>query len=93
MEEADAGEPAGTGPLLPVSWQRMMHDAELMDSTLTPQVVVLTDALALTSNPRRFIDALVAIKRRFPGALLWAPGIGVPITSRCSFGLASICSI
>ncbi|MGB0151247.1 MAG: DUF5591 domain-containing protein [Candidatus Poseidoniaceae archaeon] len=78
MEEADAGEPAGAGPLLPVSWQRMMHDADLMDSTLAPQVVVLTDALALTSNPRRFIDAIVAIKRRFPGALLWAPGIGGP---------------
>ena len=78
MEEADAGEPAGVGPLLPVSWQRMMHDADLMDPALSPQVVVLTDALALTSNPRRFIDALVAIKRRFPGALLWAPGIGGP---------------
>ena len=77
MEEADAGELAGTGPLLPVSWQRMMHDAELMDSTLTPQVVVLTDALALT-NPRRFIDALVAIKMTLLGALLWAPGIGGP---------------
>lgn len=78
MEEADAGEAAGTGPLLPVSWQRMMHDSALMDTELAPQVVVLTDALALTSNPRRFIDALVAIKRRFPGALIWAPGIGGP---------------
>ena len=78
MEEADAGEAAGSGPLLPVSWQRMMHDPDLMDPSLAPQVVVLTDALALTSNPRRFIDALVAVKRRFPGALLWAPGIGGP---------------
>jgi len=78
MEEADAGEAAGTGPLLPVSWQRMMHDPALMDPDLAPQVVVLTDALALTSSPLRFIDALVAIKRRFPGALLWAPGIGGP---------------
>ena len=78
MEEADAGEAAGSGPLLPISWQRMMHDPELMDPALSPQVVVLTDALALTSNPRRFIDAVVAVKRRFPGALLWAPGIGGP---------------
>ena len=78
MEEADAGEAAGSGPLLPISWQRMMHDPELMDPALSPQVLVLTDALALTSNPRRFIDAVVAVKRRFPGALLWAPGIGGP---------------
>ena len=78
MEEADAGEAAGTGPLLPVSWQRMRHDPDLMDPALAPQVVVLTDALALTSAPERFIDALVAVKRRFPGALLWAPGIGGP---------------
>ena len=43
---------------------------------LTPQVVVLTDALALTSNPRRFIDALVAIKRLSGCAALGAGNRG-----------------
>ncbi len=78
MEEADAGEPAGTGPLLPVSWQRMRHDADLMDESLDPQMVVLTDALALASRPERLVEAVLTLKQRFPGALLWTPGLGGP---------------
>ena len=78
MEEANAGEVAGTGPLLPVSWQRMRHDEALMDVDLDPALVVLTDAVALASRPARLVEAITTLKQRFPGALLWTPGLGGP---------------
>jgi archaeosine synthase len=78
LDEADAGEVASKGDLLPVSWQSLNHDGELMNSALNPHVVVLTDALQLANRPGRLVEAIHVIKRRFPGALLWAPGIGGP---------------
>ena len=78
LDEADAGEVASKGEFLPVSWQSLNHDGELMDSKLNPHVVVLTDALQLANRPGRLVEAIHVIKRRFPGALLWAPGIGGP---------------
>ncbi len=50
LEEADAGEAAGTSQLLPVSWQRLNHDDSLMDPELLPDVVVLVDALQLAAQ-------------------------------------------
>ena len=78
LDEADAGEPAGTGQLLPVSWQRLNHDAALTDPDLSPDVVVLVDAVQLAAQPGRLIEAITTLKRRFPGALLWTPGLGGP---------------
>jgi len=78
LDEADAGEPAGTAQLLPVSWQRLNHDDALTDPTLKPDVVVLVDALQLASQPGRLIEAITVLKRKFPGALLWTPGLGGP---------------
>ena len=78
LDEADAGEVASKGELLPVSWQSMNHDSELLDENLNPHVVVMTDALQLANRPGRLVEAIHVIKTRFPGALLWAPGIGGP---------------
>jgi len=78
LEDANAGEPQGTSELLPVSWQRMHHDASLIDATLSPEIVVLTDAIQLASQPGKLPSAIIALKHRFPGALLWAPGLGGP---------------
>lgn len=78
LDEADAGEVAGTSNLLPVSWQRLKHDDTLMDAELFPDIVVLVDALQLTSQPGKLVEAISVLKRRFPGALLWTPGIGGP---------------
>lgn len=78
LEEADAGEPAGTAQLLPVSWQRLNHDDGLMSADLRPDVVVLVDALQLAAQPGRLVEAITVLKRRFPGALLWTPGLGGP---------------
>ena len=78
LDEADAGEVAGTSNLLPVSWQRLKHDESLLDPELLPDIVVLVDALQLTSQPGKLVEAISVLKRRFPGALLWAPGIGGP---------------
>ncbi|MGA0240434.1 MAG: hypothetical protein ACO3L7_03690, partial [Poseidonia sp.] len=78
LEDANAGEPQGTSELLPVSWQRMHHDASLTDAALSPEIVVLTDAVQLASQPGKLPSAIIALKHRFPGALLWTPGIGGP---------------
>jgi archaeosine synthase len=78
LEEADAGEPAGTAQLLPVSWQRLNHDDALTNPDLLPDVVVLVDALQLAAQPGRLVEAITVLKQRFPGALLWTPGLGGP---------------
>jgi archaeosine synthase len=78
LDEADAGELAGTSNLLPVSWQRLKHDESLLNTELFPDIVVLVDAVQLTGQPGKLVEAISVLKRRFPGALLWAPGIGGP---------------
>jgi len=78
LEDANAGEEQGTSALLPVSWQRMNHDEGLTDAALTPEIVVLTDALQLASQPGKLPLALMTLKHRFPGALIWTPGLGGP---------------
>ena len=78
LDEADAGEMAGTSNLLPVSWQRLNHDESLLNPELLPDIVVLVDALQLTSQPGKLVEAISVLKRRFPGSLLWTPGIGGP---------------
>ena len=78
LDEADAGESAGHGGLLPVSWQRLNHDPSLLNLDTEPSIVVLVDAPQLASQQGKLVDALIAIKHRFPGSLIWAPGIGGP---------------
>lgn len=78
LEDANAGEAQGTSSLLPVSWQRMNHDDTLTDSSLAPEIVVLTDAVQLASQPGKLPLAVMTLKHRFPGALLWTPGLGGP---------------
>ena len=78
LDEADAGESAGHGGLLPVSWQRLNHDSSLLNLEIEPSIVVLVDAPQLASQQGKLVDALIAIKHRFPGALIWTPGIGGP---------------
>jgi len=78
LDEANAGEVAGSGPLLPVSWQRLSHDPELLDDTLNPSIVVLVDAPQLAGQQGRLVKAVHVLKNRFPGALLWTPGLGGP---------------
>ncbi len=78
LDEADAGEVASKGDLLPISWQALNHDEALLSEDLQPHVVVLTDALQLANRPGQLVRAIQVIKRRFPGALLWTPGIGGP---------------
>tara|TARA_B100000614_G_C14545357_1_gene491869 strand:+ start:417 stop:2153 length:1737 start_codon:yes stop_codon:yes gene_type:complete len=78
LDEADAGEVASKDQLLPISWQSMNHDTELLSEELKPHVVVLTDALQLANRPGKLVEAIHVIKTKFPGALLWTPGIGGP---------------
>ena len=39
---------------------------------------MLVDAPQLASQQGKLVDALVTIKHRFPGSLIWTPGIGGP---------------
>jgi archaeosine synthase len=78
LDEADAGESADSGPLLPVSWQRLHHDPSLMDDELQPSIVILLDSVQLATQPGKLVKAIQTLKHRFPGALLWTPGLGGP---------------
>ena len=78
LDEADAGEPAGYGGLLPISWQRLNHDQKLTNLPINPSIIVLVDAVQLAGQQKKLIDALVAIKHQFPGALVWTPGLAGP---------------
>ena len=78
LEEANAGEPAGSGQLLPVSWQRLSHDKSLLDSNLNPSIIVLVDSVQLASQAGKLVKAIHVLKNKFPGSLLWTPGIGGP---------------
>ncbi|MEC8735747.1 MAG: hypothetical protein VXX39_02195, partial [Candidatus Thermoplasmatota archaeon] len=78
LDEADAGEVASKGEIISISWQSLNHDEELLDSQLKPHVVILSDALQLANRPGQLVKAIHVIKNRFPGSLLWTPGIGGP---------------
>jgi archaeosine synthase len=78
LDNADAGEKASTSVLLPVSWQRLHHDQSLTNLESPPEIVVLTDALQLAQQGDKLVRAILAIKKAFPSALLWAPAIGGP---------------
>ena len=51
LASADSGlARAGEGEIMPISWQRMLHDEVLADSETIPGVLVLTDALQLAQR-------------------------------------------
>ena len=78
LDNADAGEKASSTSLLPLSWQRLHHDPKLLDLEVQPEIVVLTDALQLAQQGSKLVEAILSIKKAFPGALLWTPAIGGP---------------
>ena len=78
MEDADNSDHGEMGPLLAVSWQRIRHDAELLNEELKPQVVVLLDALQLAGRPRKLAEALFILRKRFSSSLIWCPAISGP---------------
>ncbi len=78
LDAADSGQDASTGPLLPVTWQRLVHDAQLLEADLSPEIVVLQDAVQLAGHPGRLVTAIRLLRERFPAALIWTPGLGGP---------------
>ena len=52
LDEADAGEPAGYGGLLPISWQRLNHDKKLTNLPTNPSIIVLVDAVQLAGQQK-----------------------------------------
>ena len=51
LQDADSGLGQSTGPLLPISWQRLVHDPTLLNVDLSPEIVVLQDAIQLAGHP------------------------------------------
>ena len=78
LQDANSGQGQSTGPMLPVSWQRLVHDAKLLEADLEPEIIVLQDALQLAGHPGRLVQTIRLVRERFPAALIWAPGLGGP---------------
>ena len=55
LDEANAGESADTGSVLPLSWQRLHHDPSLLADDLKPHIVVLVDAVQLTAQSGKLV--------------------------------------
>ena len=91
LAEADSGEAGHGSQLLPVSWQSMHHDQSLNDLELEPSVIALVDAAQLAERPGMLVEALDALRVRFPTSLIWTPGIAAT-TVRSFHGWESICS-
>ena len=62
LDEANAGESADSGVLLPVSWQRLHHDPSLLESDLNPSIVVLVDAVQLAAQSGKLVKAIQTLK-------------------------------
>ncbi len=78
LVESNSGEKSFGGQLLPVSWQSLHHDEGLLDNSLEPSIVSIIDAPQLAERPGKLVEAIDAIRRRFPTSLIWTPGIGGP---------------
>ena len=78
LVESDSGQKSIGSQLLPVSWQSLNHDEKLLEDSLEPSIVALIDAPQLAERPGKLVEALDAIRRRFPTSLIWTPGIGGP---------------
>ena len=78
LDESDSDvRPQGI-QFMPVSWQALHHDSNLLDENLEPSVIALIDSPQLAERPGRLIEALDTLRRRFPTSLIWTPGIGGP---------------
>jgi len=78
LVDSDSGISPVGNQMLPVSWQSLHHDSSLLNSEIEPSVVVLIDAPQLAERPGKLIEAVDAIRIRFPTSLIWAPGISGP---------------
>ena len=66
LQDADSGLGQSTGPLLPVSWQRLVHDPALLDAELSPDIIVIQDAVQLAGHPGRLVQTIRLIRERSP---------------------------
>ena len=78
FDEVNMGNSGPIGRILPLTWQRILYDSQLLDESYQPQIVVLLDALQLSNRPKDFTKAIFEIRTRYPGALIWCPGISGP---------------
>ena len=77
---SNSGEKSSGGQLLPVSWQSLHHDEGLLDDSIEPSIVAIIDAPQLAERPGNLVEAIDAIRRRFPTSLIWTPeSVGLTI--------------
>ena len=78
LVDSDSGSKSAGVQYLPVSWQSLHHDVDLLEEGLEPSVIALIDAPQLAERPGKLIQAIDAIRRRFTTSLIYTPGIGGP---------------
>lgn len=78
LVDSDSGSKSAGVQFLPVSWQSLHHDVDLLEEGLEPSVIALIDAPQLAERPGKLIQAIDAIRRRFTTSLIYTPGIGGP---------------
>ncbi len=78
LADSNSGKSSKGDEILLVSWQSLHHEKSLINDDLNPSIVVLVDSLQLVQNQGMLVDAIDAIRIKFPTSLIWTPGIGGP---------------
>ena len=78
LSESDSGEFGKGQECLPISWNSLHNDHNLNSLDYEPSIIILVDSPQLTNIPGLLVEAIFAIRTRFPSSLIWTPGIGGP---------------
>ena len=77
LSDTDGKSTGSITPILSLSLQRMMHDSNIVDIE-HPSIIVITDAIQLSSRSREFVEAMLTVRETFPSSLIWCPGLSGP---------------
>ncbi|MBJ99521.1 MAG: hypothetical protein CMB48_00710 [Euryarchaeota archaeon] len=77
LSDTDGKSNGSITPILSLSLQRMMHDSNIVDIE-HPSIIVITDAIQLSSRSREFVEAMLTVRETFPSSLIWCPGLSGP---------------
>ena len=78
LADSNSGKSSKGDEILLVSWQSLHHEKSLVNDDFNPSIVILVDSLQLVQNQGMLVDAIDAIRIKFPTSLIWTPGIGGP---------------
>ncbi len=78
LVESNSGEFGSGIEAIPVTWNSLHHDKNLLSMKIQPSMIILTDAPQLSNTPGMIEKALLTIRTHFSSSLIWTPGIGGP---------------